>query len=92
MPTPQEASPAPALLKILAQELARVHSCSAFSARVQSEVISGHFLISLDTSWSPGRRLKSALNRAKVSEIKGEEELHPHCSSPSPLLWLLSSQ
>lgn len=80
MPTPQEATLAPAFLKILAQELAWVHSCNAFSGCVKSEVTSGHFLISADTLRSPSQRLISALNRAKVTEIRGVEELHPHCS------------
>lgn len=74
------------------QELARVHSCNAFSRCAQSEVISGCFLISPDTLRSPSHRLVSALNRAKFREIKAVEELHPHCSPPSPLHLLLSPQ
>lgn len=76
-------------LKILAQELAWVHSCNAFSGRAQSEVVSGYFLISPGTLRSPSQRLVSALTRAKFSEIKAVEELHPHCS---PLTSAFASQ
>lgn len=62
-----------------------------FHGCVHSEVISGCFLISPDTLRSPSQRLISALNRAKLSEIKAVEELHSLCSPPSPLPSLLSS-
>lgn len=65
--------------KTSAQELARVHSCNAFSGRAQSEVISGYFLISPGTLRSPSQRLISALNRAKFRD-KGS------AGAASPLL------